>query len=242
MCLYVFLRQNHVGLTMQYNSNDGVSLKYSQAINRTAFIRNTYLWLMCGFGIAAIGAINSQYIAIAMLQSFGRASIWVLFIAQFGSLIWAKAVSRSKPLNKYAYIAFTFICGVIAGIIITSVQQAGSDIALVSFCMTATIFLLLSAIAVFSCKDFSFLQNFVIIGIGVMVLGSLLTTIFNIETFDIIIASVAVITCSAKILWDTSTMLRTEDYSDSAGFALTLFVGLYNIFISLIRILGGPRD
>jgi modulator of FtsH protease len=36
-------------------------------------------------------------------------------------------------------------------------------------------------------------------------------------------------------------MLRTEDYSDPAGFALSLFVSLYNIFLSLLRLLGGRR-
>ena len=37
-------------------------------------------------------------------------------------------------------------------------------------------------------------------------------------------------------------MLRTGDFSDPAGFALALFVSLYNIFISLLRLLGGRRN
>jgi FtsH-binding integral membrane protein len=36
-------------------------------------------------------------------------------------------------------------------------------------------------------------------------------------------------------------MLKTEDFSDPAGFALSLFVSLYNIFIALLRILAGRR-
>jgi modulator of FtsH protease len=52
---------------------------------------------------------------------------------------------------------------------------------------------------------------------------------------------VAVIACSAKILWDTSTMLRTDDLGDPAGFALSLFVSLYNIFIALLNLLSGGR-
>jgi modulator of FtsH protease len=227
---------------MQYNYKDRVPSQFSQAAERTVFIRNVYIWLMGGFCVAAIGAFNAQYIASAMIQVFGHSFIWVLFALQFGSLIWANAVSRYKPLNRYAYAIFTFICGVFAGIVISSLQQPDSNIALVAFCMTAAMFLLLSGTALLSGKDFGFLRDFVIVGIGVMLLSSFLAIIFNIEIFDILVSAIAVIVCSAKILWDTSTMLRTEDYGDPAGFALSLFVGLYNIFISLIRLLSGHRD
>jgi modulator of FtsH protease len=108
--------------------------------------------------------------------------------------------------------------------------------------MTAADFLLLTGVAVFSKADFSFLRSFVIVGIGVMFFGSLIAAIFHLETFGLLISAVAVIACSAKILWDTSAMLKTEDYSDPAGFALSLFVSLYNIFLSLLRLLGGRRS
>jgi modulator of FtsH protease len=172
----------------------------------------------------------------------GRAFVWILFIAQFGSLMWAGAVSRRKPLNRYAYTLFTFICGIFAGIMVGLVAQtSGPGIAMAAFGMTAADFLLLTAVAVFSKADFSFLRSFVIIGVGVMFFGSLISAIFHLETLGLLAAAVAVVACSAKILWDTSTMLRSEDYSDPAGFALSLFVSLYNIFISLLRLLSGGR-
>ena len=172
-----------------------------------------------------------------------RPMTWVLFGAQFGSLIWASAVSRRKPLNRYAYTLFTFICGIFAGIVMMMVARtSGPGIVLAAFGMTAADFMLLTGVAVFSKADFSFLRSFVIVGIGVMFFGSLIAAIFHLETFGLLISAVAVIACSAKILWDTSAMLRTEDYSDPAGFALSLFVSLYNIFLSLLRLLGGRRS
>ena len=134
-------------------------------------------------------------------QIFGHTSIWLLFAAQFGSLIWASAVSKRKPLNRYAYTICTFICGVFAGIIIDLVQRPDSNIALVTFSMTAAIFLLLSGIAVFSGRDFSFLRNFVIVGICIMFFGGLLAMFFQIEACDMLISSITVIACSAKILY-----------------------------------------
>jgi len=229
--------------SMQYDLEGRTPFGRSQAEDRVAFVRNVYLWLMGGFGVAAVGALSAPYVANALVPTLGRAFVWVLFIAQFGSLMWASAVSRRKPLNRYAYTLFTFLCGIIAGIVMLMVSQtAGPGIVLTAFGMTAADFLLPTGVAVFSKADFSFLRNFVIVGIGVAFLGSLAALFLHMETFSLLISAVMVIACSAKILWDTSAMLRTQDYSDPAGFALSLFVSLYNIFLSLLRLLGGRRN
>ena len=229
---------------MEYHLDGQTPLGRSQADERIAFIRNVYLWLMGGFAVAGVGALSAPFVFNALMPTLGRAFVWVLFGAQIGSLIWAKAVSRRKPLNRYAYTLFTFVCGIFAGIIVGTMLQTagGQNIVLAAFGMTAADFLVLTAVAVFSKKDFSFLRNFVIVGITVMFFGSLLAALFHMELFGLVISAVAVIACSAKILWDTSTMLRTGDFSDPAGFALALFVSLYNIFLSLLRLLGGRRD
>ena len=227
---------------MAYDLEGRTPFGRSRAEDRVAFVRDVYLWLMGGFGVAFLGALCAPFVANALFPVLGQAFVWVLFIAQFGSLMWASAVSRRKPLNRYAYTLFTFICGIFAGIIVSMVARtSGPDIVMAAFGMTAADFLLLTGVAVFSKADFSFLRSFVIVGIGVMFFGSLVAAIFHLETLGLIVSAVAVIACSAKILWDTSSMLKTEDFSDPAGFALSLFVSLYNIFISLLRLLQGGR-
>ena len=228
---------------MEYHLDGQSPLGQTQTEARVAFIREVYMWLMGGFVVAGVGALSAPFIAAALFPALGNAFVWVLFGAQFGSLLWAGAVSRRKPMNRFAYAIFTYICGVFAGIMISMVMRTGgSNIVLAAFGLTAADFLVLTAVAVFSKKDFSFLRNFVIVGITVMFFGSLASAIFHLETMGLLISVVAVIACSAKILWDTSSMLRTGDYSDPAGFALSLFVSLYNIFISLLRLLGGRRN
>jgi len=211
--------------------------------DRISFIRSVYLWLMGGFAVAGLGAFSSPFVAQVLLPITGRFFPWALFIAQFGALLFASSVSRRKPLNRLAYAIFTYVSGVIAGIVVlVTAQQSGFGIAMAAFGMTAGDFLLLTIITFVTKKDFSFLRGFVIIGIGVMFFGSLIGAIFHLETLSLLAAGVAVIACSAKILYDTSAMLRTQDFSDPAGFALNLFVSLYNIFLSLLRLLGGRRN
>lgn len=210
--------------------------------DRVAFVRAVYLWLMGGFGVAALGALAALPIAQALFPVLGRAFVWVLFGAQFGTLMWASAVSRRKPLNRVAYSLFTFVSGIFAGIMIVSVAAvSGPGVVIAAFGMTGAAFLTLTGITFVSKKDFSFLRSFVMVGVAIMFFGGLIAAIFNLSAFSMVISGVAVIACSAKILYDTSAMLRTTDMSDPAGFALSLFVSLYNIFISLLNLLGGGR-
>lgn len=228
---------------MDYNSGNRSYASPTEIQDRAAFVRNVYVWLMGGFAVAGLGALSAPFIAQSLIAVAGRFFVWVLLIAQFGTLMWASAVSRRKPLNRIAYAVFTYVSGVIAGIVVlVTLQTAGFGIVMAAFGMTAADFLVLTLIAFVSKKDFSFLRNFVIIGISVMFFGGLIAAIFHLETMSLMIAAVAVIACSAKILYDTSAMLRTGDYSDPAGFALSLFVSLYNIFLSLLRLLGGRRN
>lgn len=215
----------------------------SSTVERVSFIRQVYLWLMGGFLIAGVGAVASPFIAQSLIPLTGRFFPWALFIAQFGALIWASAVSRRKPINRVAYGVFTFVSGVIIGIVsLITARQSGLGVVMAAFGMTAADFLLLTVIAFVSKKDFSFLRSFIAIGIGVMFFGSLIGAIFRLETLGLLAAGVAVIACSAKILYDTSAMLRSGETDDPAGFALSLFVSLYNILLSLMRLLGGRRD
>jgi len=233
---------------MSYFSQNDITFQQPQQISvkaqRLAFLRSVYLWLVGGFGVAAVGA----YVSFATLPTMapiigsGQWFMWVLFIAQMGAIIFAQAVSRKKPINIFAFAIFTFISGYVLGLIsLVYISTIGVGVVLAAAGMTAGDFLLLSAIAFISKKDFSFLRNFILVGVGIFFFGGLIAAIFHLELLSLAFAAVAVIACSAKILYDTSNMLRTEDFSDPAGFALSLFVSLYNIFLSILRLLGGRR-
>ena len=214
----------------------------AESRERIDFVRSVYLWLMGGFAIAALGAFSSPWVANGLMAVAGRFMVWILFGAQIGSLLFATAVSRRKPLNRLAYGLYTFISGIIAGIVALVVaQQSGLLPVMMAFGLTGVVFLTLTVVAFVTRKDFSFLRNFVIVGIVVMFFGGLAAALFHLDTLGLVISGVAVIACSAKLLWDTSAMLKSRDFSDPAGFALSLFVNLYVIFISLLDILGGRR-
>jgi len=233
---------------MSYFSQNDITFQQQQQLSaksqRLAFLRSVYLWLVGGFGVAAVGAfvLLATLPVMAPIIGSGQWFMWALFIAQMGAIIFAQSVSRKKPINILAFAIFTLISGYFLGLIsLVYISTIGVGTVLAAAGMTAGDFLLLSAIAFISKKDFSFLRNFILVGVGIFFFGGLIAAIFHLELLSLAFAAVAVIACSAKILYDTSNMLRTEDYSDPAGFALSLFVSLYNIFLSILRLLGGRR-
>lgn len=225
---------------MEYQQQwQGVS---AGARDRAGFIRSVYLWLMGGFAIAGLGALSAPMAARTLVPVVGGLFSWVLFGVQFGTLLFASAVRRRQPLNRVAFALFTYVSGIIAGIVALVVAQgAGFQPVLTAFGLTGVVFLTLTATAFVTKKDFSFLRHFVIVGVTVMFFGGLAAAIFHLDTFGLVISGVAVIACSAMLLWNTSAMLHTQDFSDPAGFALTLFVSLFNILIALMNLLSGRR-
>ncbi len=215
----------------------------SGALDRAGFIRQVYLWLLAGFAVAFIGAVGALA-SLPWLASIGagRGFMWLLFGGQMGAIFLARAVGRKRPLNILAYGIFAGVSGYIAGLLsIFTAANAGIGVVMMAAGLTGVAFLTLSGIAFITKKDFSFMGQFVIIGITVMFFGSLAAAIFHMQMLMMVMSGVAVVACSGKLLWDTSTLLRTDDLSDPVGFALSLFVSLYNIFIALLNILGGGR-
>ena len=230
---------------MAFEYQERLAGRVSTPADRVAFVRSVYLWLLAGFGVAFLGALGAL-LSLPYMRSLpvsGRAFMWILFFAQMGAIWFASAVSRKRPLNILAYGLFTAISGYVAGLISLIVASAsGYQTVLAAAGLTGGVFLALTVTAFVSKKDFSFLRSFVVVGVAIMFFGSLVAAIFHLPTFSLVISAVAVIACSAKLLWDTSAMLRTDALDDAAGFARSLFVSLYNIFISLLNLLGNRRS
>jgi len=211
--------------------------------DRVGFVRSVYAWLMGGFIVAGVGAMSAPFAAALLFPVLGRFFILALILVFYGTFFWANRVSRRRPQNRFAYAAFTFVAGTLAGFAsMAATRQGGFGIVAAALGMTAADFLVLSLIAFVSKRDFGFLGGFITTGLVIALVGSLVGIFLHVEVLHLLISAVIVVACSAKILYDTSLMLRSGDTGDAAGFALSLFVSLLNIFLSILRLLGGRRD
>ncbi|MGV2528160.1 UNVERIFIED_CONTAM: BAX inhibitor (BI)-1/YccA family protein, partial [Bacillus thuringiensis] len=108
---------------------------------------------------------------------------------------------------------------------------------------TAAAFLGLSAIALTTKRDFSFMGKFLMIGmLTAMVLG-LGAIFFEIPALSLAVSGMVVLLASGMILFETSRIVNGGE-TNYVMATVGLFVSIYNLFSSLLMLfgLGGGSD
>jgi len=102
---------------------------------------------------------------------------------------------------------------------------------------TAAIFLGLSAYVMTTRKDFSFMGGFLMVGILVGFLASLAAVFFNLQGLSLAVSAMFVLLMSGLILYQTSSIVNGGETNYIMA-TVTLFVSIFNLFISLLQLLG----
>ncbi len=102
---------------------------------------------------------------------------------------------------------------------------------------TAVIFLGLSAYALTTRKDFSFMGGFLMAGILVAFLASLGAVLFSIPALSLAVSAAFVLLMSGLILYQTSEIIHGGETNYIMA-TVTLYVAIYNLFLSLLQLLG----
>ena len=100
-----------------------------------------------------------------------------------------------------------------------------------------TIFLCLSGYALTSRRDFSFMGGFLMVGILVAFLAGLGAAIFSIPALSLAVSAMFVLLMSGLILYQTSAIIHGGETNYILA-TVTLFVSIYNLFLSLLHLLG----
>ena len=117
----------------------------------------------------------------------------------------------------------------------------GPQVIATAFAGTGIIFLGLSGYALTSKRDFSFMGGFLFAGMMVVVLAMIANLFLQIPAMALAVSAGIILLMSGFILFDTSRIVRggeTNYIMATYGLYLTIF----NIFISLLQILGIMGD
>ena len=102
---------------------------------------------------------------------------------------------------------------------------------------TGVIFLGLSGYALTSRKDFSFMGGFLMVGILVAFLAGIASLFFSMPGLSLAVSAMFVLLMSGLILYETSQIVHGGETNYIMA-TVTLFVSLFNLFTSLLHILG----
>lgn len=223
-----------------FTGNTGV------AVEQNKVLRNTYLLL----AVSLIPTIVGAAVGTSLFDfSFLRASP---ILASFGMLAvfygWIYMIERNKntSLGLYLLLGFTFFMGLLLGPLLQKVLgfRNGGQLVMMAAGGTAGVFFILSGIASNVKRDFSFLNKFILVGFVVIMLAVVANIFLQMPALSMALCGAFIIFSSAIILWQINDIVRGGE-TNYISATLTLYVSIYNIFTSLLQLLGiigGDRD
>ncbi|SDO08282.1 modulator of FtsH protease [Halomonas shengliensis] len=196
-------------------------------------LRNTY-------GLLAMTLLFSAVTAgAAMAMGIERMNILVFFIGAYGLMFLVHKTAHSA-MGLLTTFAFTGFMGFTLGPILNAYLALPNGAALVmnALAMTGLTFIGLSAVALITKKDFSFLANFLMAGAIVLILAMLAGIFFQIPALMLMVSAGFVLFSSAAILYQTSEIVHRAGETNYILATVTLYVSIYNLFVSLLSLLG----
>ena len=195
-------------------------------------LRNTY-------GLLAITLAFSGFVAY-MAQSMGAPypNVFVVLIGFYG-LFFLTAKLRNSAWGLLSTLALTGFMGYTLGPILNMYlgMNNGAEVISSAFAMTAVVFLGLSAYVLTTRKDMSFLGGFITAGFFVLLAAVLASFFFEISGLQLAISAGFVLFSSACILFQTSAIIQGGERNYIMA-TISLYVSIYNLFISLLQIFG----
>lgn len=194
-------------------------------------LRNTYLLLAMTLGFSALTA------GFAMASNAAPVNIWMMLIGFYGLLFLTHKLANSA-WGLLSVFALTGFMGYTLGPILNMYMATtnGSQIVMTALGGTAAIFVGLSGYALVSRKDFSFLGGFMMAGFIVLLVAMVVNIFMQMPALQLAMSAGFMLFSSAAILMQTGAIVNGGERNYILA-TVTLYVSLYNIFISLLNLL-----
>lgn len=196
-------------------------------------IRNTYMLLSMTLLFSAVTA------GISIATNMPYMGALVTLGGYFGLLFLTTAL-RNSAWGLLSVFALTGFMGLTLGPMINAYLHAytnGAQLVMTAMGGTGAIFIGLSAYALTTRKDFSFLGGYLMVGILTAFLAGIGALIFGIPALSLAVSAVFILLMSGLILYETSEIIHGGETNYIMA-TVTLYISIYNLFVSLLHLLG----
>ncbi len=196
-------------------------------------LKNTYMLLSATLLFSALTA------GLSMAFNWPHPGMILTLVGYFG-LLFLTARFKNSALGLLFVFALTGFMGLTLGPIISAYVNAfpnGDQLVMTAMGGTGVIFLGLSGYALTSRKDFSFMGGILMAGILVAFLAGIGAAVFAIPALSLAVSAMFILLMSGMILWQTSAIIHGGETNYIMA-TVTLYITIYNLFLSLLQILG----
>ncbi|KEZ78851.1 Bax inhibitor-1/YccA family protein [Salinisphaera hydrothermalis] len=213
--------------------NSTYTARAQTALATNSVLRNTYMLLSATllFSAAVAGTTAALHLPAP--------GFIITLVGMFGLMFLVQATANSG-WGLLSIFAFTGFLGYTIGPIIDMYLQHFSNGAqLVTMAMggTGAIFVGMSGYALVSGKRFSQWGGMLTMGILVAFVMSLIAVLFSIPALSLAVSMMFVLLMSGLIVYQTGEIIHGGE-TNYIRATLTLFVTIYNLFLSLLQLLG----
>ncbi|CDQ12350.1 Uncharacterized membrane protein VC_1358 [Acidithiobacillus ferrivorans] len=204
-----------------------------------ALMGKTYALLAATLVVSAIASVYGMHSAFAYQHPF------ILMIGSFALLFAVQYTGAHRsPFAVPLVFLFAGGMGMMMGPAIEMYLRmpGGASVIAEALGTTAAMFVGLSAYALTTRRDFSNIGGFLITGLVLAIVVSLLNMfLLHIPALQLAIAGVLVLVFSGLILFDTQRMIR-GGIQEPVLLVVGLYLDIINLFMALLEIFGGNRN
>lgn len=198
----------------------------------------------------AAGVLRNTYGLLAMSLAVAAATAWLamasnmapmnplIVIGVYFALLFVNAKLENSAWGILSVFGITGWLGFTTGPLINAYAQipGGTELVTLALGMTAVVFIAMSAIALVTRKDFSFMGRFLMVGLIVAFVAGLASFFFNLSTLSLVVSAMFALLSSLLILWQTSAIINGGE-TNYIRATVVLFISLYNLLLSLLHLL-----
>jgi|SRR2546427_4700745 len=215
------------------------------AVQQHRVLRNTYWLLALSLIPTVIGAAVGTNLDFGFMRASPILSSFAI-LAIFYGWIFAIERNRNSSLGVGLLLGFTLFMGLLLGPLFQSVLGFKNGVQLVMMAAggTAAVFFGLAGLASSTTRDFGFLAKFLFVGFIVIMLAVVANIFLASPVLYLALLGMFILFSSAVILFQINGIVRGGE-TNYVSATLTLYVAIYNIFSSLLQLLGifgGSRD
>ncbi len=210
---------------------------------RNKVLRNTYWLLALSMVPTVIGAAIGVAYHLTLLR--GGMGFLVFMLAVFG-FVAAIEKTKNSAAGVAVLLAFTFFMGLMLAPLLTYTLNFSNGPALIAMAFggTACVFAVMASIATVSKRDFSGMGSWLSVGVIVLIIAMVANIFLQLTALHLAISVMVIGIFSAFILFNVQRIVNGGETNYITA-TLSIYIDIYNIFTSLLSILGltsGSRD
>ena len=204
---------------------------------RNRVLRNTY-WLLA---LSMVPTVLGAWIGVAtgITSVIGHGMSAIVFLGGAFAFMFAIEKTKNSAAGVPVLLAFTFFMGLMLSRMIGAVLglNNGAGLIMTAFAGTGAIFLGMATLSTVIKRDLSAMGKFLFIGMIMVLVAGIANIFLQSSAMMITISVLAIGIFSAFILYDLKRV-RDGEETNYISATLGVYLSLYNVFQSLLAILG----